>query len=42
MFAILAVNIVGDKLGYCKGFPEDDSYYGVNEATVFYLLIFKN
>jgi len=32
MFAILAVNIVGDKLGYCSGFAEDESYYGVSET----------
>jgi len=33
MFAILAVNIVGDKMGYCSGFAEDESYYGVSEEA---------
>jgi len=33
MFAILAANIVGGKLGYC-GVPEDQSYYNINKITV--------
>jgi len=32
MFCILAINIVGDKLGYCDGLPDDEYYYGINET----------
>ena len=34
MFAILAVNIVGEKLGYCKMNDSDASYYGISQADV--------
>jgi len=33
MFAILAVNIVGGKLGYC-GIPSTQTYFNINETTV--------
>ena len=34
MFAILAINILGDKLGYCN-VPEDELYYGISKTQVF-------
>jgi len=33
MFAILAVNIIGNKLGRCQMTDTDASYYGVSEAS---------
>jgi len=34
MFAILAVNIVGQKLGYCNMNDQNASYYGISESQV--------
>lgn len=44
MFAILAVNIVGDKLGYCGNLPNGVSKYGISQTqvpdfTIFYLIL---
>lgn len=37
MFCILSINILGDKLGYCDGLPDDEYYYGINENQVNYI-----
>ncbi len=32
MFAILAVNLVGDQFGYCSNIPTEELYYNISES----------
>ena len=42
MFAILAVNILGNQLGYCGGMPSDKSIYGIGVTQVELCCNFSN
>lgn len=40
MFAILAVNIVGGKLGYCDNLPDNMTKYGIGRTEVLDITIY--